>query len=87
MSGNSDKPKRRRRSAKPRLVALFLLGSDGELYASAPAHALPKGVLEHPDTICAIRLSQVERGIVFETLQTGVQEAARTLSGILKPDA
>jgi hypothetical protein len=83
MSGNDDKPSKRRRSTKRRLIPLLMLGSDGEAYACAPAHLLPRGVLENPQTICAIRLSHRERAVALDALQVGIKEAAETLEGIV----
>lgn len=87
MSANTAKPKRKR---GPKLSALFLLGSDGEVYAASPMPSapLPPHLAKKVEIIMAIRLNRHERDIVLDTIHTdGVIEAARTLAGILRPDA
>ena len=79
MSENGGKPKRR---PFPRLIPLLMLGSDGEVYACAPAHAVPKGVLQNKQTVIAVRLTHRERDIALDALQIGVVEASKTLTGI-----
>lgn len=81
----STKPKRIKR---PKLAALFLLGTDAEVYACTSVANLPEGVLKNPNVVVAIRLSRVERDLVLDTIHTeGVIEAAKTIAGILRPDA
>jgi hypothetical protein len=80
MSGNGNKPKRRR---APRLVPLLMLGSDGEAYVCSPAKGIPPGVLKTPGVVVAIRLSRRERDIALDALQAGVAEVSRTLQGIV----
>jgi len=72
---------------KPKLAPLFMLGTDGEVYACCPAPLPPTRFVRDPQMILAIRLTQRERDIALDALQVGVKEAARTLTGILKPDA
>jgi hypothetical protein len=71
--------------AKPRFIPLFMLGSDGELYACCEARRCPARILKNPATIVAIRLSQRERDVALDALQPGIAEAARTLQGVLDP--
>jgi hypothetical protein len=82
--GNGDKPKRRR-SAKPRLIPLLMLGSDGEVYTCCQAKSLPAGILKNPATVVAVRLSQRERDVALDALQPGIAAVARTLQGVLDP--
>ena len=81
----SSKPKRTKR---PKLSALFLLGSDGEVYACCPMPSPPAALARKGDVIMAIRLDRRERDILLDVVHTeGVIEAAKTLAGILRPDA
>jgi hypothetical protein len=68
-------------ASKPRreLVPLLMLGSDGNVYACCPAKDMPTGLLEHPETIVAVRLSERERDVALDALQIGVIEAAEAL--------
>jgi hypothetical protein len=59
-----------------------MLGSDGELYACAPAHLLPEGILRNKHTMAAVRLTHRERGVAIEAVQVGVIEASRILNGL-----
>jgi hypothetical protein len=82
MSGNGNKaPKRQRRG--PKLVPLLMLGSDGLTYACSPAKGIPPALLKAPGVVVAIRLSRRERDVALDALQIGVQEAAKTLTGIV----
>jgi hypothetical protein len=80
VSANGDKPKRQR---GPKLVPLLMLGSDGLTYGCCPAKNVPPALLKHPGVVIAIRLSRRERDIALDALQIGVQEAAKTLTGIV----
>ena len=84
MSTNGDKPAKRHR---PKLIPLFMLGTDGEVYACCPAKMPPTRFIRDPQMIIAIRLTQRERDIALDAVQVGVKEAAHTLAGILKLDA
>jgi hypothetical protein len=84
MTGNGDKPKRRR-AAKPRRAPLLMLGSDGEVYTCCQVKGLPPGVLENPATVIAVRLSPRERDVALDALQPGIATVARTLQGVLDP--
>ena len=86
-TGN-PKAKRAAKSKRPNFSALFLLGSDGEVYACCPLRALPPAVARKEDFIMAIKLDRRERDILLDVVHTdGVIEAAKTLAGILRPDA
>jgi hypothetical protein len=82
--GNGRKP---RRTGRVKGYPLFLLGSDGEVYACCPAKAPPTRFVRGTQVVIIVRLTRRERDIALDALQIGVKEAARTLSGILKPDA
>jgi hypothetical protein len=47
----------------------------------------PTRFIRDPQMILAIRLNQRERDIALYAMQGGVVEAARTLAGIIRPDA
>jgi hypothetical protein len=84
----STKAKPKRREKRPKLSALFLLGSDGEVYATSPLPSPPVRLVRDAEVIMAIRLTRVERELMLDTIHTeGVLEAAKTLAGILRPDA
>jgi hypothetical protein len=89
MSANGDKPAKGKRTKahRAKLVPLFMLGTDGEVYACCPTKMPPTRFIRDPQMILAIRLTQRERDIALDALQVGVKEAARTLAGILKSDA
>ena len=81
----STKPKRAKR---PKLAALFLLGSDGEVYTCCPMPSPPPMLARKGGVILAIRLDRRKRDILLDVVHTeGVIEAARTLAGILRPHA
>jgi hypothetical protein len=79
VSDNGDKPKRR---SFPKRIPLLMVGSDGELYACAPTHLLPEGILRNKHTMAAVRLTHRERGLAIEALQVGVIEASKVLNKI-----
>ena len=87
MSHNGDKPAKGSKRRRAKLVPLFMLGTDGEVYACCPAKMPPTKFVRDPQFILAIRLTQRERDLALDALQIGVKEAARTLAGILKTDA
>ena len=82
MSTNGDKPKGKR-SKRPRLVPLLMLGSDGETYACTPAEDVPPSLLKNPNVVLAIRLNRRERDIALDSLQDGVQATAKLLQGLV----
>ena len=87
MSQPSDKPKAKRRR-KRKFSALFLLGSDGEIYATCPMPSAPLRLSREAEFILAIRLNRVERDLMLDTIHTeGVIEAAKTLAAILRLDS
>ena len=87
MSTNGDKPAKGNKRRRAKLVPLFMLGTDGEVYACCPTPMPPSRFIRDPQTILAIRLTQRERDVALDALQVGVVEAARTIAGILKTDA
>jgi hypothetical protein len=88
-NGYSAKPKAKRAKGKrPKFSALFLLGSDGEVYACCPMPSPPPVLACKADIIMAIKLDRRERDILLDVVHTeGVIEAAKTLAGILRPHA
>ena len=88
-NGHGAKPKAKRAKGKrPKLSALFLLGSDGEVYACCPMPSPPPLLARKADLIMAIKLDRRERDLVLDVVHTeGVIEAAKTLAGILRPHA
>jgi hypothetical protein len=85
--GSAGKGKAKRKRGQ-KFSALFLLGSDGEVYATCPMPSPPIRLAREADFIMGIRLNRRERDILLAMAHTdGVIEAAKVLAGILKPDA
>lgn len=83
----AGKRTRIKRAKRPKLAALFLLGTDGETYAACP---WPEGFppLEQADALLCVRLKRPERDLVLDAVHTdGVIEAAKLLARIARPDA
>src|SRR5262245_20726332 len=66
-TGNANaakgKPKAKRKR-RPKLSALFLLGSDGEVYATCPMPSPPVHIAREAEFILAIRLNRRELDIL-----------------------
>jgi len=79
---------RAKRERRPKRSALFLLGTDGSLYAACSTPMPPTGFVRDAEVLLAVRLSQKEQQIALDVMHTeGIIAAAKTLVGILRPHA